>query len=175
MWMLWAVLLPCSLLLQLAFSILFYPICTILPPLLPPSRYQKNTWAFPNQPRVQKRRTSASDWHTETGPAPVKHLPEYTENTSPAKELQVKFCPWEEGPRLSSGSRGHHNSVTPQQELPGCCCGRCCLTPQQICVVGWTTHWVCPRRIAASYPQWRTKPLVVLSLKTQRCMTEPCF
>lgn len=83
----------CSLLLQLAFNILFYPICTTFPPLHPPSRYQKSTWAFPNQPRVQNRRTSASDWHTETGPEPVKHLPEYTENTTPAKGLQVKFCP----------------------------------------------------------------------------------
>lgn len=92
----------------------------------------------------------------------------------PPKGLQVKFCPWEVGPRLSSCSRDH-NSVTPQQELPGCCCGRCCLTPQHICVGGWTTHWLCPRRIAARYPQWRTKPLVVLSLKMERCMTEPCF
>lgn len=105
----------------------FYPICTTFPALLQPSRYQKNTRAFLNQPCVQNRRTSAS-WHTETGPASVKHLPEYTENTTPAKGLQVKSCPWEVRPRLRSCSWDHHNSVTPQQELPGCCCGRCCLT-----------------------------------------------
>lgn len=174
MCMLWAVLLQCSLLLQLAFNILFYPICTTFPPLLTPSRYQKNPWAF-SQSASCSEQNKCLRWTHWDRSAPVKHLPEYTENTVPAKGLQVQFCPWEVGSRLRSHSWNHHNSATPQQDLPGCCCGRCCLRPQHICVVGWTTDWLCPRRIAANYPQWRTKPWVLLSLKTERCMAEPCF
>lgn len=136
-------LLQCSLLLQLAFSILFYPICTVLPPLLPLSRYQKNTWAFPNQPRAQNRRTSASDWHTETGPAPVRHLPENTENTTPIQRAAGEILP------LRSGTWAQLLLPRPPQQ----CHPSAGASWLHICVGGWSTHWLCPRRIAASYPQ----------------------
>lgn len=121
----------------------FIPFSPLSHPSCHPADNRKTLGAFPNQPCVQNRRTSASDGHTETVPAPVKHLPEYIENTAHAKGLQVQFCPWEVRCRLRSCSWDHHNSVTPQQKLPGCCCGRCCLTPQHICVVGWTTFTDC--------------------------------
>lgn len=77
----------------------FYPLCTTLPTFGHPTDIRKTLALFPTN--LIFRRTSASEWHTERGPAPVKHPPEYVVNITPGNGLQVKFCPWKVGPRLS--------------------------------------------------------------------------
>lgn len=46
-------------------------------------------------------------YHTETGSAPAKHLPEFTENTTPDKGLQVKFCLWDQAQLLRPPQQCH--------------------------------------------------------------------
>lgn len=158
-------LLECSLLLQLPFNILFIPSAPLSRPPATQQISEKNLHF--SQPSFMFRRTTVSDWHTETGSAPGKGLPEYTVNTTPSDGLQVKFCLW------GSETQAQHLLVRPpqqrhpQQEFCGCCCGR---KPPPTPAYLWSESahrhpgTTTPRRIAAGYLHRRTKPPGVLWL-----------
>lgn len=163
--MLWALPLERSLLLQLLFNIIFIPSAPLFWPPATQQISEKHLCFSQLTSRseeqmfhVQKNKLACWDRVSHCEASARNHCERYPGNG-------LKSRPWEVGVRLSVCSGDHHDSITNSRSSVAAAVGDTASYPSvSVEWAGSQMPWLCPRKIAARYLQWRTKLLGVLSL-----------